>query len=149
MGQITRTNFGCSKILSYNNAAIKALADRTVTLLAGIAGKIILPHIVCYTLKPWVADYTNIDVTANVEVNINGVFTPPTLTGGGLLAQGHANIIWSELGRDYDGTPYNYNNLVGQPLTLTITNGGAGDFTGGDISTILTVQVFYEVLKAV
>ena len=149
MGKITRTNFGCSKILLFNNAAIKALADTPVTLLAAITGKVILPHIVCYTLTPWVADYTNIDVTANVEVNINSVFTPPTLTGAGLLAQGHANIIWQNLGRDYDGTPYNYNNLVSQPLTLEITNGGAGAFTGGDATTILTVQVFYEVIKAV
>lgn len=147
MGLITRTNFGCSKIVTFNNAAIKALADTPVTLIAAIPGAIILPHIISYALTPWVADYTNIDAASNVDPNINGVFTPPTLTGAGLLAQGHANFIWSEVGRDWDGTPYAYADLLGQPLTLEISNNAAGPFTGGDASTVLTVQVFYDVVR--
>lgn len=148
MGQVTRTNFGCAKITVLTNAQIKALPITPVTLVAAIPGKIILPHLVSFLLTPWVADYTNIDVTANISVNINSVFTPPTFTGSGMLAQGHAVACWQELGRDYDGTPYDYGDLIGQALVTDVTNGAAGAFTGGDDTTELTIQVFYEVLQA-
>jgi hypothetical protein len=146
MGRITRTNFGITKIVQFTNAQIKALPGTTPTLVAAIAGKVILPHIISYILSPWVADYTNIDGAANVGVNINGAYTPPTLTGAGLLAQGHANIIWQNTGRDYDYSPVNLATVISQPLVLVVTNAAAGPFTGGDPSTILTIRIFYEVL---
>jgi hypothetical protein len=146
MGQVTRTNFGITKVIQFTNAQIKALPGTTPTLVAAITGKVILPHIISYILSPWVADYTNIDVAANVGVNINSAYTPPTLTGAGMFAQGHANILWTNVGRDYDYTPVNLATVLSQPLVLVVTNGAAGDFTGGDATTILTIRVFYEVL---
>jgi hypothetical protein len=148
MGRITRTNFGVSKIIQFTDLQIRTvLADAVVTLVAAIPGAVILLHIVSYILSPWVANYTNLDVVGNVNVNINGLFTPPTFTLAGLLAQGHANLIWQNLGRDYDYTPVACLSAVNQPLTLNLDNNGSGPFTGGDPATVLTVQVFYEVLR--
>ncbi len=148
MGQVTRTIFGCSKILQFTDAEIKQLpVSSPVTLISAIPNAVILPVIVSFTLTPWVADYTNIDVTSNFGVNINSVYTIPTLTGGGVLAQGHANLVWGDYGREYDFTPKDLGSLINKPLELVVTNGALGAFTGGDPSTVLIVQVFYNVLR--
>lgn len=148
MGQWTRTNFGVSKTIQFTDLQIRTvLPDADVVLVPAIGGAVILPHIVSYILAPWVADYTNLDAQGNVNVNVNGLFTPPTFTLAGLLAQGHRNVVWQCLGRDYDYTPVNYDDAVGQALVLNLDNDGSGAFTGGDPTTVLTVQVFYEVLR--
>jgi hypothetical protein len=147
MGQLNRTVFGCVTKVQFTNTQIKALPGTTPTLVAGLSGRVIIPHIVAFTLAPWVADYTNIDVTSNIGVNINSVFTPPTLTGAGLLAQGEANFIWGEYSREYDFTPSSYDALLGKPLVLVVTNGAAGPFTGGNATTVLTVTTYYDVVE--
>lgn len=147
MGQVTRTNYGCSKITTFNNAEIKALPGTLPILVPAVLGKIILPHIVAYKLAPWVADYTNIDGASNVSVNVNPAEYPvPTLTGAGLLAQGQANVIWGEYSREFDFTPFDMAALISKPLLLVVTNGVAGPFTGGNATTVLAVQVFYDVI---
>lgn len=147
MGQRTRTNFGVSKTTVLTHAQILTLPTIPVTLVAAIPGGVILPHMILWTLTPWVADYTNIDGTSNFGVNINAAYTPPTLTGAGMLAQGHANWLWQNTGRDYDYTPVNYATVLNQPLVTVVTNGAAGNFTGGNATTQLYIQVFYEVSR--
>lgn len=147
MGQVTRTNFGCSKITQFSNAAIKALADATVNLVEAIPGAVLWPHVVTFILSPWVADYTNLDGAGNVNVNVGTAYTPPTFTLAGLLAQGHANYVACEYGREYDFTPKNLADAMNKPITLNLDNNGSGLFTGGNATTVLTVQVFYEILR--
>jgi hypothetical protein len=147
MGNITRTNFGISKITRFTNAQILALPTTTPTLVAAITGRIIMPWMVSYTLHPWVADYTNIDGGSKIGVNIGAVFTNPAFVASALLAQGKATVIWTEVGREFDYLPYDYNALLSLPLKLTVTNAAAGNFTGGNATQVLTVQVFYNVLN--
>jgi len=147
MGQRTRTNFGVSKSVTLTHAQILTLPTVPITLVAAIPGGVILPHLISWILTPWVADYTNIDGTSNFGVNINGAYTPPTLTGAGMLAQGHANILWQNTGRDYDYTPVNYATVLNKPLVTVVTNGALGNFTGGNATQSLYIQIFYEVLR--
>lgn len=150
MGQITKSNFGIAMnpARKFTNSLIQNLPlSSPITMVEGIADRIIMPVFCSFLLSPWVADYTNIDGGSNITLNINGVFTPFTMTGAGLLAQGQAICIWQDLSREYDGTPYDFDDLVGQSLDLVVTNGAAGAFTGGDATTFLTVQVFYNVLS--
>src|SRR5215813_4284549 len=65
MGQITRTNFGMTKITNLTNAQVLGLVSGPpVTILPGVAGRIWYPTFVVIALTPYVADYTNIDPTA-------------------------------------------------------------------------------------
>lgn len=147
MGRITRTNFGITKVTTLTNAQIKALPTVAQTIIPAVTGKIVVPCYIGFCLSPWVADYTNIDgVTHNVDVNANGVFTPPTFTIAGLFAQGHATVIWCDYGREYDFTPENIASLKSQPWTLALSNGASGNLTGGDASTRLSITATYIVI---
>lgn len=147
MGQVTRTNYGISKITSIANAAVKTLPTIPVTLVEAIPGAVILPHLVSWILSPWTADYTNIDGGANMDVNINGAFTPPTFNPSVILAPGEAEVIWGEIGREWDFTAVHLADVQNQALVLSIDNAAAGNLTGGGDTMVLTVQVFYEVLR--
>lgn len=147
MGKVTRTKFGIAKVINLTNAQIKTLPTVAQTIIPAIAGKIIVPTWVSFILNPWVADYTNIDgTTHNINVNCNSVFTPPTFTISGLLAQGHATVVWCDYGREYDFTPANRADLISQPWTVSLANGVSGNLNGGDATQILSITSFYCVI---
>lgn len=147
MGEVTRTNFGIGSVTQLTNAQILALPTTPITLVEAIPGAIIVPHMIGFLLSPWVADYTNIDGAANLDININSVFTPATFVPGAILAQGAATVIWCNYGREYDFLPNPIADLMNFPLVLSADNAAAGNFTGGNATQILTVQAFYEVLR--
>lgn len=133
--------------VQFNDAAIKALPTTTPQLVPGVLGKVILPMWVSYILTPWVADYTNIDGASKFAVNVAGnPYTNPVFGAGAILAQGAATVIWTDVGREFDYTPLPFASLVNEALLLTVTNAAAGDFTGGDATQVLTVQVLYELI---
>lgn len=158
MGRVTRTIYGCSKIIRLNHAEILALPTTKPVLVPRVSGHVhqfgsavdayIQPILVTYTLN-WTADYTNIDVTGKIGVQYAGVspFTNPTFAPGALLAQGHSTTIWTDVGREFDFTPFDVGTIVGQDLVLNVTNGAAGDFTGGGANDFLIVQTCYNVIR--
>lgn len=145
MGRVTRTNFGLSKIIELTDAEIKAWADSFVEAVPKIQGRVLQPYMVCFILSPWVADYTAIDGAANISINTPTTeFAPITLGAGAILAQGKSTVLWCDVGRELDFLPYDLNALVSQPLNLYFDNNGTTPLTGGDASTRLIIQTFYN-----
>lgn len=147
MGKVTKTNFGVCEIITLTNAQIKAWADSFVTVAPLVQGRILQPYMVSFMLSPWVADYANIDGAANIYIDTpTAAFAPITLVPGAILAQGFSVCLWCDVGRELDFLPYDLNDLVSQPLRLVFDNNAAGALTGGDASTRLIIQTFYEVI---
>lgn len=146
MGRVTRTNFGLSKIVTLTDAQIKAWGDDSnVNIVPAITGRIIQPYLVAFILSGYVADYTNIDGGANVSFNTpTTAYAAVTLGPAAILAQGQSNVIWCDIGREFDFLPYDLNDLVSQPLNVYFDNNAAGPLTGGDAGTILRIQTFYN-----
>lgn len=145
-----------------NDTEIKALPTTAINLIdAPGAGKIIIPTLIYPRLSNWIADYTNIDATCVISFpngNSNVMSTiDESITSGasGLLAGGGPDgtsgpvlfnakpsgaNIYSYAGQSYDS------DLANLPLKISVSNGGAGDFTGGDTGNILTITVAYYLL---
>lgn len=160
MSAITRTMQGLTQQVQKNHTQIKALPTSGVftVIPAPGAGRVIFPIGFVASLSPWAADYTNINGGATFVMKIGTLdlkafFAGAAVSVSGLLAQGQASYI---PGIGYDGGFYgtahsadiklaDYANL---PLTCTIANAAAGNFTGGDAANVLTILAYYNIYKA-
>lgn len=148
MGNVTRTRYGCSKTIQLTNDEIKALPTTLGAVLVPAIPDAVLQVIAAIViLSPWVADYTNIDPLAVIAVDITGpgYWTPGYKDAAKVLAAGHAAFInWIDT-FTFDDALTAIANL---PIQLfSNNNNGMGDYTGGDPASILTVQVFYNVIR--
>src|SRR5262245_13951275 len=134
MGQITRTNYGLVKTNTFTNAQVIAWPTTALTLVAGIAGRIWLPRSIVFSLDPWVANYTNVNVAAAFApvissgvavfwVTMNKAVIDSILSGG--VAITYMNTILN--------IPVATSTVLGGDITLTFSNGGAGNLTGGNV----------------
>jgi hypothetical protein len=133
----------------FTNAEVKAWPTTTPELVRGFTNQIIIPDMVVYDFPKWVADYTNIDGTAKIAIDTpSGDYAAvsPAFDPSALLAQGQSTVLWTNVGRDFDYTPFTRDNLVGAGLNLSVTNAAAGDFTGGDSADLITVTVFFYLI---
>lgn len=167
MGQITKTNFGIHKRTILTNAEVIALPTTAIQLVAGIAGKILLP--VCAWLRlDWTANYTNIDAACILNIGGTWVFlayldqsisndtkVSKLLADGadrsaflGPLANIKADVAGMTVAYGQSGGIANA-DVEGQSLDLIINNGGSGNFTGGDVANRLIVDVFYNVIEPI
>src|SRR5262245_10143041 len=76
MGQVTRTQFGCSKAIRLTNAQVIALPTTPFDIVAPRAGWQFVALAAMVRLN-WTADYTNID--GDAEFSINEL--PPLIEG--------------------------------------------------------------------
>lgn len=148
-----------SVTVTLTNAQIKALPTTPVQILAAPgASKIIFP-MAAWLRANWAADYTNIDAGAIVKLLINTeilttlnntVISGVTqlLAGGGpdgsnvfLIGRQHINAT------NMFGTSGIYDSdAANKPLTIEVTNGALGAFTGGHASNTLKITVYYVVV---
>ncbi len=142
MGQITRTNFGICKTVTFTNAEILQLpVNSPVELIPAIPGKVIVP-LSGIAVFHWVADVTGIDDTTDlIQVGYSSAFglidqvcTNAILTAGSSQVAGKT---WSVLVSTTDDIA----DYAGR-IELVIVNALA--FTGGAIGNRLTVKVFYN-----
>jgi hypothetical protein len=104
---------------------------------------------VIYDFPNWVTNYGNIDGSAKIAIDTpDGDYAAvsPTFDPGALLAQSQSTVIWTNVGRDFDYTSFERANLVGAGLNLAVTNGSAGNFTGGNSADLITVTVFFYLI---
>ena len=142
------------------DAQVKALPTTSVTVVAASgAGSAILPlfvHLHCAAA----ADYTNIDAGCVMELNNGAGFgtldQALASSVSGLLAPGdpadplnafvsttqrqRGATVTAGLANIYDS------DIDNKPLILRVTNGAAGNFTGGDAANVLTVTTYYVVV---
>ena len=134
-------------VITLTNAQIKALPTTgTLALLTPASSAELIKVLdITVTLSPWVADYTNIDGAASLIIGIDDGATYKTeeLLSDGLLSFGEASFFVAGLPAIFYGTEnvVGLSEIVGLPINLICDNNGAGDFTGGDASTVLTIQI--------
>jgi hypothetical protein len=154
---------GAISVASVNltNAQVLALPTTGVNVVAAPGANKLLFLFGAFMYLKWTADYTNIDANCILAL---GYGTRASSSGTGLLG---SNDVSGLLAFGEDGTAFlpglgqvpalktsvlGYGglddppNLVNQPLTLLASNGGEGDFTGGDPANTLQVSVFYSEL---
>ena len=142
------------------DAQVKALPTTSVTVVAapGVGSAItpLFAHLHCAAT----ADYTNIDANCILELNNGGAvgYLDQTLVSSvsGLLAPGDPadpqNAFVSTTQRQRGTTvtagfsSFYDSDIDNKPLILKVTNGGAGNFTGGNAANVLTVTTYYVVV---
>lgn len=159
MGQVTRTNFGLTKIVTFTDAQIKALPTVPQTVIAAPgAGRAIFampalvqPCLVSLSLD-WTADYTNIDAALTIGFALTGGLVYCDLLNAAskqFLAWG-ADVMWQISPADVQATGsdiQNWTDFENKPLVLNIKNGAAGNLTGGNAANVLKVTVFYCIVS--
>jgi len=150
-----------SATVELTDAQIKALPTTPIEIIAAQGSdKMIFAVFATLQLKNYVADYTNIDATASLQLVSTGT-SAGTLVNvaqnlgtslGNILAAGDNTLNWLQL---YQGIvsntivpatgsiPSDFNN---QNLAIKINNQGDGNLTDGDSSTTLKVTVYYVVV---
>ena len=143
------------------DSQIKALPSTPITVIAAPgAGKGIIPISVMLSISPWIADYTNIDgacqlLLSDAPDNVEILSRLKETVGNGisnLLAWGEASIATINQqalvsGGNLSGNSgWNLADLENQSLAIQATNGGSGDFTGGNAGNKLKVTVTYIII---
>lgn len=141
------------------DAQIKALPTTAVTVVAAIAGKLIVPFMVTLQLDATAGAYTNLSAGTGDRIRISGplgrsfsvrnnvlltpaekrtTFLPPL---GALDAAPNTSVeIYTNVDQDGD--------IEGTALTINAVN-AAGDFTGGNALNEMTVTTFYDVVNPI
>jgi hypothetical protein len=134
----------------FTNAEVQAWPTTTPELVAAYPNQIIIPSMVVYDFPNWVADYSNIDGSAKIKLEIDGgtdfASLSPTFDPAAVLAQGKSIVLWTDIGRDFDYNPIPRADMLGKGWDLAVTNASAGNFTLGDPSDLITVTVFYYLI---
>lgn len=145
------------------DAAIKALPTTGITAIPALgANKIIIPTFAYFFLN-WVADYSNINANCTIGFLYSGDKSSSLLNfleaAGGqisnLLIDGasHGALMVPTFYILPDGTGYSslgqYSDepaTINAPLVLKASNGGDGDFGGGDSGNSLQILVSFFIL---
>ena len=160
-----------TKTVTLTNAQIKALPSTAVEIIpAQGENTLIIPYFAVARMG-WVADYTNIDATAYIQLDITGLFITPllqnTLSGvSALLAGGGPDgtmvvFLMNHLAKSSitaaapNVTPHYHqgatdsgwydSDIVNKPITISAFNNGS-DFQGGDPNNTLQIIVNYTVV---
>jgi hypothetical protein len=143
------------------NAQIKALPTTAVEILpAPGVGKCVFPLFAMLHMH-WAADYTNIDASAEMLIKngnqalLSSWSQTVASAVSSLLAGGGPDGTWawavligniaSSVTFGASG-PYD-SDIANLPLLISATNGGAGDFTGGNVANELEVTVQYLLVE--
>lgn len=150
MGQVTRTQFGCTKTVTLTNAEIIAASVAAIEIVPGVSGKILVPVLGILRFD-WVADMGDVDAAIVVNVDVNA--QSPSFDFE-LHAYKNADVLFasgsSQFLPMFAEAPYNTESLAvadyaGLPLQLFIDNNGT-PLSGGDPGNRLIVQVDYLVI---
>jgi len=145
--------------LTLTNSEVIHLPTTPITIAPAVVGAVLYP-LFAHARLNWVADYSNIDANAQLQIRVGGQDTviplrqEVTSSVGGLLAGGgpdgtHAFFspffvlvagVFSSYSNIYDS------DIVNFPIVIKIDNGVAGILTGGNAGNSLTLQVAYMVL---
>lgn len=159
--------------VTLTDAQIKALPTTAVEIIAEPgANKLLVPIVIMLHMK-WVADYSNIDPTAQLKADTAGSFmallSQPTLSGvSALLAGGGPDGTWvpitiQQLAKSVPtpAAPTNHMHngvadsgfydadIVNISLSISLDNAEAGDLEDGDPDNELQVSVVYYILNTV
>ena len=138
------------------DAQVKALPTAAVTVVAAPgAGKTLVP-IHCVLVMAGTTDYTNLDATSRLWVDVggNGDYMTNFDSGAGtqvssLLTGVPELAICAAQQQSPVLSPYVPNSpaaLENLPLVIQASNGAAGNFTGGNAANSLKVSVLYYTL---
>jgi hypothetical protein len=146
-------------VTTFNNAAIKALPSGAVNLISAPgAGNIIIPFKVVLSLSNWVANYTNITASpiiwaryaAGTTIGVNQLKVALSAVVN-LLAGGQNSCVIADSQNSLVTNIPTPKSLAGsvegnnKAFEISFDNGAAGNLTGGDATTILTITVYYEI----
>lgn len=159
--------------VTLTNAQIIALPTTAVEIVpAPGANKLLVPQVIMLHMK-WVADYSNIDPTAQLKADTAGSFmtllSQPSLSGvSALLAGGGPDGTWvpitiQQLAKSVPTPAESVNHLhngvadsgfydadiVNVSLSISLDNAEAGDLEDGHSDNELQVSVVYYVLNTV
>lgn len=164
---VTRTRQGLTRRTVLTNAQILALPTTSLSVPFGFelvpaqgVNRVIVPMQAIVEFV-WVADYTNIDGSAILMIDIGGAglsfMSPARNNPDGFVSQilapgANALNTFQPLsvvpatGLTAPQTQVPPANVVNLPVTLAVFNLAAGDLTGGDPGNSLIVTVFYNVV---
>lgn len=151
MGQITRTNFGLVHTFVVNDAQIRALPTTPIQILPPVSESAIYAPVLLGV--GWAQVTSAIAVAyGNVNAAAELIFSSDSLqakymSGANKLAYVlSGNRVW-QLGNQQEiaGTSYGPGDPVDFQggISLSVNNGGDGDFEDGDADNTLTVTLFY------
>lgn len=143
------------------NAQVLALPTTPVQVIAAPGSGLLLFPIAGVLSLTWVADYTNIDATAEIFVgwpnashlSFEGLALSEAVASdvSGLLGFGEGGIGVALFQQRAPGTGATFGAagiddppvMVDQPISIFAINGALGNFTGGNAGNSLSVTVFY------
>jgi hypothetical protein len=154
-------NWACRKV-KIPNTNVLALPTTGIEIVAAAgANKILLP-VFCFFQLVWSADYTNIDAgaTLGIQTGTSGKSVLAVIDNAlstsveGLLAGGASALAFAGIAGFYDpagmavaaiGGVSNLldTDLANDSLIVKASNGGAGNFTGGNALNNLYCTVYY------
>lgn len=154
MGQITRTNFGLVRTVQLTNAQVLTLPSTPVTIIPALPGRALMVPVALgfgfasLVLKPFAVNYGNVNGGASFVFSVGSApaFKVTLATGllSGFLTNAPNATAWQfavvDTANQNNSSPNDLVDLENQPLTLSVSGNG-GDFTGGDVSNVLTVTV--------
>lgn len=152
MGRITKTKFGLCVRSQFTNAQILTWPSQFLIVEPGLPGdRIWLVHSYFVGCVPFFADYTNIDPTARMGVNVGGVpgsepAAAPIGGVGGLLVGNDVTRGWTYMSVDFLNGPtiaFSGGADAGA-IAYSMTNGALGNFTGGDPGNVLNIYTFFS-----
>ena len=160
MGQVTKTNFGLTKIVTLTNAQVINLPSTPIELIAAIPGAIVYP-ISAWMRLTWVADYGAIDAASALQVcwgfdSSSSLVSIVERVGGisELLSAGKNRSAFMGIFSTISAPPMfavssmDDNECVNVPVVLALDNGGgAATLSGGNAGNSLKVAVFYNVFE--
>ncbi len=153
--------------VTLTDAQIKAEPTTSITLVAAPgAGFAIEPLYALIYVNPAAGAYTNLNAAGSLTIKFSGVGSMGVVPNDVLITTGSATRLSDLLGtttprsvrllprQDTEGVdgwgaipPVVQTSLVtNAALVLTLTNGGSGNLTGGNVANSLTVLVTYLVL---
>jgi hypothetical protein len=135
-------------ITTLTNAQIKALPTTPVEVVASPGANKAIVAIRGLARLEWVADYTNVDVGAEMQIDGLG----PLTDVAGLLALGHSSsaffvptarstAVGTFIAAESGWADEDY---IDRPFVLAAVN--TGDFTGGNAGNSLKVSMLYTVI---